>query len=170
MEKEKKEKIYLKCGNFIAKNKWLYYLLSYTWGLLGTIAGWCTLAFLKIFKKLDDEKFSSRDYCDRKVYFLKNNTDYCFSIGTTVVLSKSEQIIKTDADHFIYKHEIGHTFQNALFGPLVIFLVYIPSAIRYHSRAKKIANGEELKTGYYDIWFESSANEFGETYVKSLKF
>jgi hypothetical protein len=29
------------------------------------------------------------------------------------------------------EHECGHTFQNAIFGPFAIFLVFIPSFIRY---------------------------------------
>ena len=29
------------------------------------------------------------------------------------------------------QHEFGHTFQNCLFGPLMLFLVSLPSATRY---------------------------------------
>lgn len=28
-------------------------------------------------------------------------------------------------------HEFGHTFQNCLLGPLMLFVVSLPSAIRY---------------------------------------
>ena len=53
-------------------------------------------------------------------------------------------------------HEYGHTFQNALLGPLFIVLVQIPSAIRYWWIR---LNKKEID--YYRIWFEGNASEIG---------
>lgn len=61
-------------------------------------------------------------------------------------------------------HETGHTYQNALLGPLFPILVGIPSAIRYWYReivykinTKKYYNLPK----YDDIWFEGSASDIG---------
>lgn len=56
------------------------------------------------------------------------------------------------------RHEFGHSLQNALFGPLQIFLVFIPSAVRYWWRRK---HPDKVKTAYDDIWFEGTATKWG---------
>lgn len=62
------------------------------------------------------------------------------------------------------KHELGHTFQNAIFGPFAIFLIYIPSCIRYWYRefSKKVQPPYDL------IWFEGSATEIGTQYISYI--
>ena len=58
-------------------------------------------------------------------------------------------------------HEFGHSFQNAILGPLFIFIVAIPSAIRYWVMTFREKKGKSLKA--YDlIWFEGSATSIGE--------
>lgn len=62
-------------------------------------------------------------------------------------------------------HEMGHTFQNAILGPFMIFLVSIPSAIRYWYQRIRTKKGKSNKA--YDlIWFEGSASEIGEYFYK----
>jgi hypothetical protein len=36
-----------------------------------------------------------------------------------------------ESDESVSKHELGHSYQNAILGPFMILLVSIPSAIRY---------------------------------------
>ena len=36
----------------------------------------------------------------------------------------------TSSEH-VNKHELGHSYQNAILGPFMPFMVAIPSAIRY---------------------------------------
>ena len=55
-------------------------------------------------------------------------------------------------------HELGHTFQNAILGPFFIFIVAIPSAIRYWYRRFS----KKTKPEYDAIWFEGSATSIGE--------
>lgn len=143
-------KLYIKIGKLIASHKVLYYVLNYTWGILGTIIGWLVFLFLKTFRKIKPA------YCKHyKFNRLVNDWDYSFSIGTVVVCGWSPEID-------ILQHEIGHTIQNAMFGPLTIFIVYIPSAIRCQWRSHQEAKGKKLKTEYDDIWFEGSATYLGQ--------
>lgn len=80
------------------------------------------------------------------------------TLGNSILISKS-------SGSSILLHELGHTYQNAIFGPLFIFLVAIPSAIRYHLRNKF----KKLRKKSYDsIWFERSATHIG-LYYESVK-
>lgn len=54
-------------------------------------------------------------------------------------------------------HEYGHAVQNCILGPLMPFLVSIPSGIRYWYREIKKPN-----TAYDSIWFERWATEIGD--------
>ena len=56
--------------------------------------------------------------------------------------------------------EFGHSVQNCIYGPFMIFLVSLPSVIRYHYRNFTHKGAE----GYADIWFEKQANIFGEKF------
>ncbi len=63
------------------------------------------------------------------------------------------------------RHEAGHGVQNLIFGPLMPFLVSIPSAIRFWVRRAKIARGRGAELPPYDsIWFEAQATRFGERF------
>ena len=65
-------------------------------------------------------------------------------------------------------HESGHGIQNAIMGPLFIFLVAIPSAARYWYRELKFnRKGLTPPTAYDAIWFEGSATYLGTTFVKT---
>lgn len=64
-------------------------------------------------------------------------------------------------------HEHGHGYQNIMFGPLMPFLVSIPSAIRYWYREimRRRDPAKYAKLPPYDaIWFEGQATELGERY------
>ena len=61
----------------------------------------------------------------------------------------------------INSHELGHTFQNAILGPFFIFVIAIPSAVRYWVRIFQQKKGKTLKD-YDAIWFEGSATSIGE--------
>lgn len=135
----------------IKNNPVLYYLLQFTWGLTMNIAGALTFAFLIIFKKKKVERYQNTLYisvgktwggCNLGMFFLTDR----HAAGTTKM------------------HEAGHGLQNAVFGPLFLFIVAIPSAIRYHYREWRRKKGLPNYTGYYDIWFEKQANDWGYKY------
>ena len=60
------------------------------------------------------------------------------------------------------EHESGHTFQNAIWGPLAVFLIFIPSCIRYWMDVKG-----KLKSEYDAIWFEGNATTIGHEYYEN---
>ena len=60
------------------------------------------------------------------------------------------------------QHELGHTFQNAILGPFFIFLVSIPSAIRYW-----LHRFNKLNHDYDFAWFEGNASYFGNYYYNN---
>ena len=66
-------------------------------------------------------------------------------------------------------HETGHSFQNAILGPFMIFLVSIPSAIRYWVQLinKKLKHDERNKD-YDCFWAEESATDIGTRYFKEF--
>ena len=74
-------------------------------------------------------------------------------------------LISPHATGVTMRHEFGHSIQNAMLGPLAIFLVYIPSFLRYHwfnlRRKLGLINGN-----YYAAWYEHDATELGEKYIK----
>ena len=76
------------------------------------------------------------------------------------------------ADEYILAHESGHGLQNCLWGPLMPFVICIPSAIRYWYREFIWhCNKEKFnKLPEYDaIWFEGQATKWGKKYVTTDK-
>ena len=63
-------------------------------------------------------------------------------------------------------HEYGHGIQNLWWGPLFLFVIAIPSAIRYWWRIfyRKFIYPKNRKKlpAYDDIWFEGQATKLGK--------
>ena len=149
-------KISVKSGLFVARRKWLFYLLSYTWGLITTIAGWVILGFVSIFmRKTTVEKgkfFTAR-------YIIFGNNWGGLECGTNFLVADC----MTEPYTIHSKcHEYGHICQSAVFGPFVLFLFYIPSVCRYWYQ--RIRDKKNLPNTPYDLaYFEASATKIGET-------
>lgn len=136
----------------IKNNPVLYYLLQFTWGITMNIAGALTFLFLIIFRKKKVKRYQNNLYMVvGKKYWGGVN------LGMFFLTDRSES-------GSTKMHESGHALQNAAFGPLFLFIVAIPSAIRYHYREWLRKKGKPITTGYYDIWFEGQANEWGYKY------
>ena len=138
---------------FIVKNKWLYYLIQFTWGALMNIIGALTFLVLMIFCKKKPKKFGN---C------------WCISIGKNWGGLSLGTFFLTDENEYesTKYHEAGHAIQNLIWGPLFPLVIAIPSAIRYwHRKLKYTKKGLEPKTKYGDIWFEGQATIFGLEYV-----
>lgn len=146
-------KLTLMHTSFMVKHKWLFYVLSFTWGILTTIAGYfVTLALL--ITKHKPQKYYWVHY-----FKLKKNWGG-FSVGTTFV--RDETSVES-----LSEHEFGHTMQNTLFGPFAIFLCYIPSIIRYFLMNKAHKKGIATKP-YDSVWYECSASDSGKFLVEEL--
>jgi hypothetical protein len=128
----------------------LFYILSFTWGIVFTVVGLFALLGALVF--IGPKKLKIRYIAGR---IAVTTTDRYFggvSLGIVYFVDKSDR-------HHTHCHEIGHTIQNIYMGPLFIFLVAIPSFIRYHRWDKLKAKNPLLK--YDDAWYEGQATNLG---------
>lgn len=139
-------------------NKYVFYLLSFTWGLPLTILG-CIAALILILLGYKPKKW---------LY------GYYFEIG------KNWGGVEAGIFFFCQKnsgvdtknHEFGHAIQNCYFGPLFLPLIGIPSAIRYWYR-EYLVQIKKYKYSdlpdYDSVWFEGSATKIGYKYFNKIR-
>jgi len=136
-------------------NKFLYYLVLCTWGILNTLIGaFMALGMLIAGKK--PKRFGPMVYfvTDKWVGFGLN---FSFFMVVTKDVEESFRLLS---------HEFGHSLQNLIFGPLQLFIVDIPSAIRYWWREFMYWLGKGKDLPDYDaIWFEGTATKYGMEYA-----
>ncbi|MBP3729680.1 MAG: hypothetical protein J6H18_05400 [Lachnospiraceae bacterium] len=131
-------------------NKWLYYLLSFTWGLPMNIGGLLiTCAML-----LTGHRPHRWGPC---LYFKAGKNWGGASWGIFFLTDRE------DSEH-IKNHEMGHSFQNCYLGFLMPLVVGLPSMSRYWVRRARFRFGRPSKKSYDDIWFEGSATRLGYRY------
>ena len=101
----------------------LYWVLSYTWGIIMTLMG-SIVATALIISGHKPKRFGWEIY---------------FNVGKNWGGLEMGPFFLTDNfdDYEIKCHEHGHGFQNIVIGPLFPFLVGIPSSIRYWLREMK---------------------------------
>lgn len=133
-------------------NKSLFYALSFTWGLPLTLIG-CVVSVILLIAGYKPHKWG---YC---YYFEVGENWGGLEFGSIFLTNKNP------SEH-IRSHELGHGIQNCYFGPLMIFIVCIPSVVRYWYRTIKNHCGVPCKTKYDDIWFEHQASVLGENFIK----
>lgn len=146
-----------KSSKFLMKHMWLYYILNYTWGLITTLLGWIVIGFIHIFlrkKIVESGKFGP---CH---YVIIGNNWGGLELGVNFLVADN---MGSSWTQHTKEHESGHTFQNAIFGVLAIFLIYLPSAIRYWYR--RLTKGPHK--AYDSIWFEGSATTVGNYYYNN---
>lgn len=128
----------------------LYWVLQLTWGSLMTIAGLIGAAGVLLFNR---RAHVYRNGCSFIVEFGGNWGG--LNLGAVSFCGKYYW-----TDHQFYNetrfHEFGHSIQNAWFGPFFIFVIGIPSLVRY-----LICKHKNDYHGYYDIWFEKHASKIG---------
>lgn len=132
-------------------SKKVYYLLSFTWGILVSAVGMLVSALFLITGHRPSRNLYGW-------YFTFGTGWGGFSVGPCTVMCK-------DWTSNIPSHEFGHSVQNCFFGPFMIFLVIIPSVCRYWYRELK----HITEPPYDSIWFESSATALGEKYKEELE-
>ena len=136
------------------RNKFLFYLLSFTWGLPLTLIG-CLIAAVLLIVGYKPQKWG---YC------------YYFEIGENWGGLEFGVIFLTNKNpsKHIRNHELGHSIQNCWFGPLMLFVVCIPSAIRYWYREYIVRSGKKKYTelpDYDSVWFENQASILGTEFI-----
>lgn len=138
------------------RNKFLFYFLSLTWGCIMTTIG-AIVALALIVTKHKPKKWG---YC---WYFEvgKNNWGG-MELGPFFLCNKNPS-------EYIKNHEAGHGHQNCIFGPLMPFVICIPSAIRYWWREILVRSEKKKRSElppYSSIWFEYQADNFGLKFME----
>lgn len=130
------------------KNKIAFYILSFTWGIPMTLIGLIAAGVL-LCAGYRPKRWGGCWY---------------FNVGENWGGVELGLVFLTDNNDTIHtkNHEFGHAIQNCFFGPLMPFIVCIPSAIRYWYRELRYnRRGLRPTTNYDDIWFEGQATELG---------
>lgn len=132
----------------------LFYLISFTWGLPASIIGFLITFSLWV----TGHRSYVWNYCI--VTPIGKNWGG-MSIGPFIFTDNSP------TEH-ILQHEHGHSIQNLMLGPLWLFIVGIPSGIRYQYREVYIYNKDRVRyrnlPDYDSVWFEKWATKLGEKY------
>lgn len=132
-------------------NKFIFYFLSFTWGLPLTLIGLITTLVLIVAGKKPHRYLNGW-------YFEVGNGWGGLEMGPCFLVCK-------EPSYGLLSHEYGHGIQNCYFGPTFIFVIWIPSAVRYwfYDAIENWRYKHDKKPrGYYDIWFEHQASEVGE--------
>lgn len=131
----------------------LFYLLSFTWGILTSLVGLFILLIL-MYLGYEPRHFHGRIYIEVGKGW--GGSDFgCFFI------------CEQGASETLKRHECGHGIQNIIFGPITPFIISIPSVVRYWYRELKYyKKNKSPKTSYDSIWFEKQATMFGDKYFK----
>ena len=135
------------------RNKFLFYFLSFVWGLPMTLIG-CVIAAVLLITGHKPKKWG---YC------------YYFEIGESWGGVNFGPIFLIDkySSNYTKNHEHGHAFHNCWFGPLMPFIVSIPSAIRYWYRELFYYKRHKTPNNSYDsIWFEGTASTLGKEFIE----
>lgn len=126
----------------------LFYLISFTWGVIASVAGLLIILFSLPFGRV--HRFHGR------LYAVWGKGWGGFSSGPFFVIG--EDCISCAP------HEAGHGLQNCIWGPLMLFIIMIPSAVRYwYLELKYYRKG--LYKPYDAVWFEKQATKWGEKYI-----
>jgi hypothetical protein len=133
------------------RNKTLFYVLSWTWGIIMTFIG----AIVALALIITGHKPKKWGYC---YYFEVGQGWGGVELGMFFLTNKN-------ASRHIRNHELGHGLQNCEWGPLMPFVICIPSAIRYWYREIRSRKGLKNKTKYDDIWFEGDATKRGNEFM-----
>lgn len=141
-----------KTGVYFSKHLILHWILMFTWALPTTILGLLITVILLLAGKRPER------YGHAYRFVFGKNWG-----GLTMGLMFMQDSSRND---FVARHEYGHIHQIIL-GPLFLFLVAIPSAIRYwiHTLSKK-----GNLPAYDEIWFERSATNLGELVINGRRY
>lgn len=111
------------------RNKFLFYFLSITWGCIMTLIG----AIVALALIITGHKPKKWGYC---WYFEVGKSNWGgMELGPFFLCNKNPS-------ERIKNHEHGHGHQNCILGPLMPFIVCIPSAVRYWLREFKDKNSK----------------------------
>lgn len=136
----------------------LFYIASFTWGLPMSLIGLVVIGFLAPFKRV--HVYHGRLYGEV-------GTNWGgLELGCFFICDRN-------SSNLLKNHECGHGLQNCLWGPLMPFVISIPSAIRYWYREilSRVDFQKYKQLPDYDaIWFEGQATRWGSDFVATDKW
>lgn len=132
----------------------IFYILSLTWGIITSLIGFIIMIPFLITGKV--RVFYRRLYGIFPKCF---GSGWGFSMGCFFFTAYD-----CGHDNELMAHECGHGLQNILWGPLMMFVIYIPSFIRFWIYTIRMNKGKEVKA-YDSIWFEGQASWWGWNYI-----
>jgi hypothetical protein len=135
-------------------NKKLFYTLSFTWGIIMTFVGVVAALCLVV----TGHKPKKHGWC---YYFEVGNGWGGVNLGIVFITASNP------SEH-TKNHEHGHALQNCLWGPLMPFVVSLPSATRYWKRYFQQKQGVKLEP-YDSVWYEGQATAWGTALINSLE-
>lgn len=140
--------------SYMVKNKTVFYILSFTWGIIISLLG--IIVFLVLF--IIKGKPKSYNHC---YYYEIGNNWGGLEFGWFYLVNNNSSV-------HIKNHELGHGIQNCYYGPLFVFL-WFASIIRYQYRniIKKIKPNKELPL-YDSAWWEGQATSFGTKQIEKF--
>lgn len=151
----------------------MFWVVSCTWGIIMTTIGAITIGNLNLIKVI-----GTRFGKDLKIKTHRNGCSFITEVGGNWgglelgAFALCGNYSKDNKDWFAHtrKHEFGHAIQHLYMGPLFIFVVAIPSAVRYWYKRIMQKKGKKFPNDWYDsIWFEGGATKTGEKFVDWLE-
>lgn len=151
----------------------MFWVVSCTWGIIMTTIGAVATVSLNLIKVIGTW-FGK----DLKIKTHRNGcsfiTEVCGNWGGLELgaFALCGNYSEDNKDWFAHtrKHEFGHAIQHLYMGPLFIFIVAIPSAVRYWYKRIMQNNGKKFPNDWYDsIWFEGRATKTGKKFVDWLE-
>lgn len=134
------------------------WIASFTWGVAMTLAG-CLVAAAMIVTGHRPHRFHYFIYFE-VVENWGNLGRRCFFV------------VNKNPTNKIKQHESGHGIQNIIFGLFTLFIINIPSCIRYWYREWLFCSGKKKScelSDYDSVWFEGQATRLGMKYFLADK-
>lgn len=129
----------------------IFWLISLTWGCIMTFIG-AVVALVLLITGHKPHR------CGPNIYFIVGKSWGGVELGAFFLVCEN-------AGKSTVCHECGHGIQNCIWGPLMPFVVCIPSAARYWYREYLWRFNREKyrqQPPYDAIWFEGQATRWGE--------
>ena len=130
----------------------LFYIASFTWGIIMSLIGGIVMLISLPFHRVK--------VWHGRAYAIWGKGWGGLELGCFFICGEDCQ------SEYLLAHESGHGLQNIILGPLMPFLVCIPSAIRYWYRELRFnRRGLTPPTSYDAIWFEGWATKWGYRFI-----
>ena len=128
-------------------NKYIFYLLQWTWGIIANLIGLIVFLFMLCFK-------CSMFYYHNSIYLEhKLKIHGHFSLGCFCFITTNYNIDSLN-------HESGHSLQNAVYG-IFYLVIALMSALRFLIKYQIL---NKNTSDYYNVWYEKEASDWGGLY------